>query len=63
MSKLQDGGNHNQWQEQMENEGLTKVKDFWVEETQNSSFRVWKPEAWFSTRMLGEARKILIKEL
>ena len=63
MSKLLDGGTHTHWQEQIENEVLTKVKDFWVDEVSNSGFRVWKPEAWFTTWLPGEAGRHLHQEL
>ena len=40
MRKIQVGGNHDQWQVRLENEGKIKVKDFWMEDNSNSSFQV-----------------------
>ena len=55
LSKLQDGGTPTQWQERIENQGLTKVKDFWVDEALDFGFRVWKPKVWFMTWVPGQA--------
>ena len=38
MPKIQVGGNHDQWQVRLENEGKIKVKDLWMEDNSNYGF-------------------------
>jgi hypothetical protein len=63
LPNLQGEGNPSQLQERMEREGLNKVKDFWEDTTTDKTFRQWKPEAWFSVWLLGEAGTQLFQEL
>ena len=63
LPKIQLGDNQDQWQVHLENEGKTRVKDFWVEDNSNSRFRVWKPEEWFTDRMPAKIGKRLYQEL
>lgn len=43
-----------QWTNQLEFEGISKVKDFWAKDNPNSGFRVWKSEEWFTTHLPAE---------
>lgn len=50
-------------QAQLEREGLTKVKDFWVNNGEVSLFRQWRPEEWFVGKIPREEMQGLVQIL
>ena len=63
LPKFQLEENQEQWLNQLENEGITKVKDFWTEDNSNIGFRVWKPKEWFTAHMPVGVGRCLYQEL
>ena len=63
LPKFQLDENQVQWLNQLENEGITKVKDFWTEANSNTEFRIWKYEDWFMAHMPAGVGRGLYQEL
>lgn len=63
LPKFQLDEHQDQWINQLEIEGITKVKDFWAEDNSNIGFRVWKSEEWFTAHIPAGVGKGLHQEL